>query len=338
MIAGIPLRNWLPAIAAAAGLHAAAFAIWGTAADSPPSAGRSNTTLAVTVASAPSPAAGSPAGSTQADAPAAAAALPIPLGATAGRETARPVAAPPPEPVLPPEPQPVEPETVTATRTASEPAPSTPRQPEVAPEPPQRALRQPPPPRTPPVAVPDLPAPAPVKAKPAAKPGKVPKKAKTPTPRAGPPAKRKHKVAKKRRRKIKTVRAAQPGAPVTGRAKSAATSSKVANLGNAARTRGAAAGRNRRAYLARILDRLRRAKRFPEAARRAGRYGTASLVFTVLKSGRVVGSRIVRSSGHAILDRAALAMLRRASPMPPIPPGIGRNRISVRVPVRFRLR
>ena len=43
-------------------------------------------------------------------------------------------------------------------------------------------------------------------------------------------------------------------------------------------------------------------------------------------------------SGAAILDEAALSMVRRASPFPPFPPGFGRSRMDFAAPIRFDLR
>jgi len=88
-------------------------------------------------------------------------------------------------------------------------------------------------------------------------------------------------------------------------------------------------------YKGTVLRRLRQAKRYPADARRARLHGTAVVSFTVSKSGGVSGIRLVRSSGHPILDQAALAMVRRASPMPPIPPGTGRSSFRFQVPVLF---
>jgi len=45
---------------------------------------------------------------------------------------------------------------------------------------------------------------------------------------------------------------------------------------------------------------------FPESARRRGQQGTAHVRVDVSPAGRVTGSRVSRSSGHATLDKAAL--------------------------------
>ena len=68
---------------------------------------------------------------------------------------------------------------------------------------------------------------------------------------------------------------------------------------------------------ARIWMHLAHHTRFPAEARRRGEQGTAMVAFTLEAAGRVTNVSLVRGSGSAILDREALAMVRRASPFPP---------------------
>ncbi|MEN8871392.1 MAG: energy transducer TonB [Akkermansiaceae bacterium] len=78
--------------------------------------------------------------------------------------------------------------------------------------------------------------------------------------------------------------------------------------------------------------------KYPSAARRAGQQGTVTLSFTVGSSGKVTSIRITKSSGHALLDNAALAAIRRWRFKP------ARNALgeavsySYTLPVPFRLR
>jgi protein TonB len=82
-----------------------------------------------------------------------------------------------------------------------------------------------------------------------------------------------------------------------------------------------------------MVMQLERHKRYPSQAQ--GEQGVAILSFTVDHQGHLLSSRIVRSSGSAILDTAALAMLSRAEPFPAPPPGIADELLSVTVPVRY---
>ncbi|MBN9083062.1 MAG: hypothetical protein BGP04_02560 [Rhizobiales bacterium 62-17] len=81
-----------------------------------------------------------------------------------------------------------------------------------------------------------------------------------------------------------------------------------------------------------LIAHLNRYKRFPAGANSAG---SASVAFTIDRSGRVLSSSLVRSSGDAALDGEAVAMMRRASPVPQPPDNVGGRTISLAVPIRF---
>jgi protein TonB len=91
-------------------------------------------------------------------------------------------------------------------------------------------------------------------------------------------------------------------------------------------------------YQATLFAHLRRFRSYPPEARRAGIKGTATVTFTVNASGALVSVTLSGGSGAAILDREALAMVRRASPFPPIPPGLRQSQMTVRAPIRFDIR
>lgn len=81
-----------------------------------------------------------------------------------------------------------------------------------------------------------------------------------------------------------------------------------------------------------VMALLNRHKRFPPG----GGQGTATVAFTIDRSGRVLSARLVRSSGNAALDAEAVALARRVSPVPPPPPDVGNGgSILLAVPVRF---
>lgn len=91
-------------------------------------------------------------------------------------------------------------------------------------------------------------------------------------------------------------------------------------------------------YLAAIQARLARFKVYPRSAQIAREEGVVRVRFVVAADGSVLDWRIVDSSGFDSLDHAAEAMIERASPLPPIPPELGRNRMEIVLPVRFALR
>ncbi|MBN8872765.1 MAG: energy transducer TonB [Rhodospirillales bacterium] len=75
---------------------------------------------------------------------------------------------------------------------------------------------------------------------------------------------------------------------------------------------------------------------YPEAARRAGEQGRVAVRFTIDRSGRVLTVALAGSSGTERLDEAAQAMLRGQS-VPPLPPDMPQDRLTVTVTIRYAL-
>ncbi|GAB1717476.1 MAG: hypothetical protein NTAFB05_25180 [Nitrobacter sp.] len=91
------------------------------------------------------------------------------------------------------------------------------------------------------------------------------------------------------------------------------------------------------AWKNKLLSHLDRYKRYPDAARAHRREGTALLSFGMNRDGRVLTYHLVRSSGCPELDDEVLAMIERASPLPPAPPELNAQIVQLVVPVRFRM-
>lgn len=70
---------------------------------------------------------------------------------------------------------------------------------------------------------------------------------------------------------------------------------------------------------------LERAKRYPESAQSRGAKGVAAIGFALDISGSVAAVFLLRSSGEADLDSEGMALVRRAAPYPPPPPGAKRS-------------
>ncbi|MFO7854850.1 MAG: energy transducer TonB [Paracoccaceae bacterium] len=81
-----------------------------------------------------------------------------------------------------------------------------------------------------------------------------------------------------------------------------------------------------------------RHKRYPQVAVRRRLEGQGLLRVRFAADGSVLDVDLRRSAGHAVLDAEILEMIRRASPLPPIPPELGVGRMEIVLPVRFRLR
>lgn len=74
-----------------------------------------------------------------------------------------------------------------------------------------------------------------------------------------------------------------------------------------------------RTELARHIARF---QRYPKAAERQHLQGTVGTVFSINRDGKLLGVWVKTSSGQAVLDQAALDTIRRAQPLPAIPPAL----------------
>jgi len=150
------------------------------------------------------------------------------------------------------------------------------------------------------------------------------------------PARVVEKKTKKQKPRKRAARASRRGGKADTRRGGARVTSKTGHSNASGRRqarRGDQGNAARSNYRGQVMRRLQRAKRYPASAR--GVSGTVVVRFTVSRSGGVGGIAVVRSSGHSVLDRAAIAMVRRASPMPRFPDGMGRSSIRFAVPVRY---
>jgi protein TonB len=87
-----------------------------------------------------------------------------------------------------------------------------------------------------------------------------------------------------------------------------------------------------------IVALLERNKRYPEVAQSRREQGVAQVFFSLDRQGRVIDSRVVRSSGATSLDEEALALLRRAQPFPAPPRELRGDHVDLTVPIRFNLK
>ncbi|MFC4174435.1 TonB family protein [Microvirga sp. GCM10011540] len=204
----------------------------------------------------------------------------------------------------------VQPEVVAEAETAEAvPADAAPVEAEAAPEP-EVVAALPPPDET--VVAKTL------EQKPAPKPKKPPAPKKVePKPRPAP-------------RKAVAEQRSAPSTPRQGQA-----SSSRENTGGAA----ASADPNvLNRYAAQLSSTLRRRLRYPEGPKAQGIEGVATVRFTMLRNGRIVGAALVRSAGHPALDQAALAATAPGTSLPPAPDALPQQQFTFAVPLRFDLR
>lgn len=82
---------------------------------------------------------------------------------------------------------------------------------------------------------------------------------------------------------------------------------------------------------------LEKHKTYPRRARVSGLEGQVVVSFTFNRSGHILSKQVVKSSGHHILDQAALSAMDAATPLPAIPDSIAQNQITLKVPFGFNL-
>lgn len=86
-----------------------------------------------------------------------------------------------------------------------------------------------------------------------------------------------------------------------------------------------------------VLSRLEQVKRYPTLARMRAQQGVVYLRFTMNRDGRVLTAKIERGSGYDLLDEEALALVRRAEPLPKPPPEVAGDTLQLVVPIQFFL-
>jgi len=90
----------------------------------------------------------------------------------------------------------------------------------------------------------------------------------------------------------------------------------------------------RREWVRQIVLKLNAAKRFPHEA--PGRSGTAKIAFRIDRTGHVVSAALLESTGVDALDRDALALIKRAEPLPSPPADITEDELQFTVPLIYR--
>lgn len=197
-----------------------------------------------------------------------------------------------------------------------------------APEPPAPSVTPQPEPPKPRVAEP------PPKPKPRAKPAIRPAPAPKPSPIPVPP--RKEAPAPS------TPAQEQPSSPATAESPAATPSAPSATAPTSespakAAPPSAEAGALEK-YRSDLIGMARRYKRYPRVALDNNWEGRVVVQMVVGANGMIASLRVTTSSGHEVLDRQAVDMLRKAKPLVPIPPAMRGREFSVEIPVIYDLK
>ncbi|HXZ50661.1 MAG TPA: energy transducer TonB [Burkholderiales bacterium] len=90
-------------------------------------------------------------------------------------------------------------------------------------------------------------------------------------------------------------------------------------------------------YRLAVIEAARRYKRYPRVALDNNWQGRAEVRMAIGTDGTISALSVRASSGHEILDREALDMIRRAKPLTPIPATLRGTAFTVDIPVVFSL-
>ena len=99
--------------------------------------------------------------------------------------------------------------------------------------------------------------------------------------------------------------------PLNPRTKSAETETR--------KTSGPSQMRLKQTYLNLIRRKIARHKHYPEYDREMENEGETGLKFIVMRNGRIRALRLIKQTPYSGLNKAALAAVRNASPLPPLP-------------------
>jgi protein TonB len=99
---------------------------------------------------------------------------------------------------------------------------------------------------------------------------------------------------------------------------------------------GESARRMRATWQKELIAHLDKHKRYP--AERSQKGAEILVSFALDRMGHVLSAGIVKGSGDAAFDQAALAMVRRSDPVPQPPPGVADEGLQFTLPVIFKVR
>jgi len=90
-------------------------------------------------------------------------------------------------------------------------------------------------------------------------------------------------------------------------------------------------------YARRLKELIERYVHYPVFARKARMEGTCMVVCRMKSTGEVLDVDVEKSTGHSVLDKAAISAVRAAGSLPPVPYMQGDEVLNVSVPVSFSL-
>jgi protein TonB len=90
-------------------------------------------------------------------------------------------------------------------------------------------------------------------------------------------------------------------------------------------------------YTRSLSKALERYREYPRLAELRGWEGSVTMRLRVARSGRLIEAQVYKSSGFAVLDQQAIAMVSKVGALPVPPEGLDADGVPVLVPINFRL-
>lgn len=190
-----------------------------------------------------------------------------------------------------------------------------------------------------PVAEPPSPEPLPPEAviaplpEPDPQPAASPVEHRAPPPILSPPRPVVRQAEKSRNRPAHRAKPEARGKQGEGRAMASRPAQSRGGTGGSAAVAGHAALTS---FRSRLVAHLNRYKTYPEQAQERGLTGRNAVTLTLSREGRVLSAALSGPSGHALLDSATLAAVKRAQPFPAIPEG-GPPSLTVTIGLNYQL-
>jgi len=90
-------------------------------------------------------------------------------------------------------------------------------------------------------------------------------------------------------------------------------------------------------YLGELRQLIESKKVYPLQAKRLGQTGTVEVTFTLSGDGHIMDAHVTQGSPYERLNQAALATVMEVRHFRPIPPEIGEDSMTVKIPMRYSL-
>lgn len=91
-------------------------------------------------------------------------------------------------------------------------------------------------------------------------------------------------------------------------------------------------------YKRMLLAAMNKHKKYPRIAKNRGWQGKVIIQFNLDRNGNILSKKVIQTSGHNALDKAAIKMAEKAAPFPRPPSVLQGDSFNIKVPVPFKLK